>query len=108
MMKSGEGTPTRPRTWKDCFPYQQTCPWVSCRHHLFLEVRPQTGTIQYNFPNQEPDEIPATCTLWVATRGGVTLEEAGVLLNLTRERIRQIEIVATRKLKVFRKNLQTG
>lgn len=81
---------------------------MGCRHHLFLEVRPQTGVIQYNFPDQEPDELPATCVLWVATQGGVTLEKAGVFLNLTRERIRQIESAATRKLRVYRKNLSTG
>ena len=32
-----------------------------------------------------------TCALDVADRGGITLEEVGTLLNLTRERIRQVE-----------------
>ena len=108
-MENGEGSPLhRPRTWKDCFPYRDGCPWVGCRHHLFLDVRSQTGVIQFNFPDQEPTELRETCALWVATRGGVTLEDVGNLLNLTRERVRQIETAAVRKLKVFRKRLSTA
>ena len=33
-----------------------------------------------------------TCSLDVADRGGITLEEVGAILNLTRERIRQVEV----------------
>jgi len=36
--------------------------------------------------------MPATCALDVADRGGITLEEVGEILNLTRERIRQVEV----------------
>lgn len=39
-----------------------------------------------------------SCALDVAESGEMTLEEVGALMNLTRERIRQIEKSALRKL----------
>jgi DNA-directed RNA polymerase sigma subunit (sigma70/sigma32) len=41
-----------------------------------------------------------TCALDVADRGGITLEEVGEILNLTRERIRQVEVFGLEKLKI--------
>jgi DNA-directed RNA polymerase sigma subunit (sigma70/sigma32) len=35
----------------------------------------------------------------VADRGGITLEEVGAILNLTRERIRQVEVRGLAKIK---------
>jgi DNA-directed RNA polymerase sigma subunit (sigma70/sigma32) len=35
----------------------------------------------------------------VAERGGVTLEEVGEILNLTRERVRQVEVTGLQKLR---------
>jgi DNA-directed RNA polymerase sigma subunit (sigma70/sigma32) len=35
----------------------------------------------------------------VADRGGITLEEVGAILNLTRERIRQVEVRGLVKIK---------
>jgi Sigma-70, region 4 len=58
-------------------------------------VSPQTGTIKLNFPHREPWELERTCALDVADEApgeGVTLERVGTLLNLTRERIRQVEV----------------
>jgi DNA-directed RNA polymerase sigma subunit (sigma70/sigma32) len=43
-----------------------------------------------------------TCSLDVADRGGITLEEVGEILNLTRERIRQVEVRGLRKLSTRR------
>ena len=40
-----------------------------------------------------------TCSLDVADRGGITLEEVGAILNLTRERIRQVEVRGLSKIK---------
>jgi DNA-directed RNA polymerase sigma subunit (sigma70/sigma32) len=42
----------------------------------------------------EVHELEETCALDVADRGGITLEEVGRLLNLTRERVRQLEAEA--------------
>jgi DNA-directed RNA polymerase sigma subunit (sigma70/sigma32) len=47
------------------------------------------------------DELPAdTCSLDVAKEGGATLGRVGVVFGLTRERIRQIEAIAIRKLEM--------
>jgi hypothetical protein len=75
------------------------CPWVGCKHHLYLDVNPATGSLKINFPDLEPWELADTCALDVADRGGITLEEVGAIMNLTRERIRQIEIRGLAKLK---------
>jgi hypothetical protein len=75
------------------------CPWVSCKHHLYLDVNDRTGSIKHNFPDTEVWELPETCALDVADRGGTTLEDVGVHINVTRERVRQIEGKALRKLR---------
>jgi DNA-directed RNA polymerase sigma subunit (sigma70/sigma32) len=41
-----------------------------------------------------------TCALDVAEKGGITLEEVGEIMNLTRERIRQVEVRGLLKLKM--------
>jgi hypothetical protein len=87
----------RPRTRADCRwgnNQQRPCPWVSCKHHLYLDVNPETGSITLNFPDLEPWEMQHTCALDVTERGALTLEEVGEVMNLTRERIRQIEVRA--------------
>jgi hypothetical protein len=68
------------------------CPFVSCEHHLYLDVNPDSGAIKLNFPHLEVWEMAETCSLDVADRGGITLEDVGAILNLTRERIRQVEV----------------
>ncbi len=90
--------PFRPYTRADCRTAPRPCPWVSCKYHLYLDVQPQSGSIKMNFPDLEVWEMTETCALDVADRGGITLEEVGTLLNLTRERIRQVEHSGIEKL----------
>lgn len=91
----------RPKMRQDCANSgQRPCPWVACKHHLYLDVNPETGSIKINFPDLEPWELPQTCALDVAERGGITLEEVGEIMNLTRERIRQVEVRGLLKLKM--------
>ena len=85
---------TRPSCRGDCRGGQRPCPWVSCSHHLYLDVNPETGSIKINYPNLEPWELKETCSLDVAERGAITLEEVAEHMNLTRERVRQIEVRA--------------
>lgn len=88
----------RPRTRGDCIDMPRPCPFVGCAHHLYLDVN-EDGAIKLNFPNKEPWELTETCALDVADRGGETLIEVGRMLNVSRERIRQIEERQLRRLK---------
>jgi hypothetical protein len=47
-------------------------------------------------------EMGDSCALDVADRGGTTLEDVGAIMNLTRERIRQVEVKALAKLEALR------
>jgi len=87
-----------PKTREDCYKMERPCLFVSCRHHLYLDINEETRSVKYNFPGKEVWELEETCALDVAERGGVTLEEVGRIMNLTRERIRQLEILGLRKL----------
>ncbi len=89
----------RPRTRGDCAGGARPCPWVACTQHLYLEVNPETGSIKVNFPDVEPAELLESCALDLADRGGLTLEDTGNLLNLTHERVRQIEVGGLLKLR---------
>jgi hypothetical protein len=89
----------RPMTREECKVMTRPCPFVSCSHHLYLDVNPETGAIKLNFPHLEVWEMAETCSLDVADRGGITLEEVGAILNLTRERIRQVEVRGLCKIK---------
>ena len=89
----------RPRRRSDCVNGARPCLFVSCKHHLFLDVNTETGSIKFNFPDKEVWEMKETCALDVADRGGITLEEVGEILNLTRERIRQVEVKGLNKLR---------
>ena len=89
----------RPTTREECRGELRPCPWVACKHHLYLDINPETGSIKINFPDLEPWELQHTCALDVAERGGITLEEVGEIMNLTRERIRQVETRGLLKLR---------
>lgn len=94
----------RPRTRAECAEGPRPCLFISCKHHLFLDVNPETGSVKLNFPDKEPWELEESCALDVADRGGTTLEEVGVIMNLTRERIRQVESRGLYKLRVVAKD----
>jgi hypothetical protein len=90
----------RPTSRAECREEMRPCPWVACKHHLYLDINPETGSIKINFPDLEPWDLQHTCALDVAERGGITLEEVGEIMNLTRERIRQVEVRGLLKLKM--------
>jgi hypothetical protein len=92
----------KPETRADCQGGARPCPFVSCKHHLYLDVSARTGAIKLNFPDLEVWEMTETCALDVADRGGTTLEEVGAIMNLTRERIRQVEVKGLAKLAALR------
>jgi len=87
----------RPRTRGDCSRVPRPCPFVSCIYNLYLDIT-QKGSLKLNFPKMKPEEMPISCALDVAEYGGCTLQEVGDALNICRERVRQIEEAALRKL----------
>jgi len=89
----------RPRIRAECMNGPRPCLFVSCKHNLYLDVNPETGSIKLNFPDKEIWELEYTCALDVAEKGGITLEEVGEIMNLTRERIRQVETRGLMKLR---------
>jgi len=89
----------RPKTRGDCASVSRPCAFVACEHSLYASVT-DAGGLTLHFPDLEPDEMPAewSCSLDVADRGGATLEEIGAAINTTRERARQLEMLALKKL----------
>jgi hypothetical protein len=88
----------RPQTRGECAEMERPCPFVSCKYHLYIDVHPVRGSIKINFPDLEVWEMTDTCALDIADRGGITLEEVGEIMNLTRERVRQVETQGLAKL----------
>lgn len=88
----------RPQSRGECAEMERPCPFVSCKYHLYIDVHPVRGSIKINFPDLEVWEMTDTCALDIADRGGITLEEVGEIMNLTRERVRQVETQGLSKL----------
>jgi hypothetical protein len=90
----------RPIVRQDCIDgcnAARPCPWVSCRYNLYLDSL-ASGGVKVNFPKREPEDMPCSCVLDAAEQGEKTLAETGDLMNLTRERCRQIVERALAKL----------
>ena len=90
----------RPKTREECHKGHRPCPYVGCVYNLYLDVSCKTGSITLNFPDKQPEDMnPAfSCALDVADEGGATLMDLGEFMNLTRERIRQIEAKAIARI----------
>ena len=73
------------------------CPHASCRFNLLSDEKGRSGSKQGNISHRDLSE-PYVLTL--AERGGMTLEEVAHTLGITRERVRQIEFAALRKLNI--------
>ena len=93
----------RPQTRAEC-PTERPCPWAGCRHHLALDVTPAGSLLVYR-PDADVAEIAESCSLDVADRGGLSLEDIGEMMNVTRERIRQIEAKAMKRFGAMSKEL---
>lgn len=90
----------RPKTRQDCLAggmnEARPCPWVSCRNHIALELS-ASGSL-YTADGWDEDGRPSCVADMVEAKGPCTLEEIGNSLNLTRERVRQIEQQGIRKI----------
>lgn len=94
----GDDDQDRPRTRADCRHGPRPCPWVACKHHLYLDVNPETGSIKLNFGDMEVSDMEESCTLDVAERGVHTLDFVSELMNITKTRVLQIERTGCREL----------
>lgn len=100
----------RPRTRGDCLPggcnEQRPCPWVSCRHHLYLDVQ-RNGSIKLVHPNLEAWELVDSCTLDLIDKNerdqsapqGCSLDQCAAALNLSPEHVRSLEALALASLR---------
>jgi hypothetical protein len=93
----------RPKTRSDCEDAERPCPWVGCKYHLYLDVT-EKGSLRLNYPNNEPWDLMDSCALDLAERDGMTLEEVGNVLCVSKERVRQLE---HRGLRLLRRNVNS-
>lgn len=89
----------RPVTRGDCMEggvnEQRPCPWMSCKWHLATVRRTDRTDDQFA---EEIVGMRESCVLDVADQDGGTLERVGEALDVTRERVRQIEAKALRRV----------
>lgn len=90
--------PERPPNRSICEQGVRPCPYVSCRYHLYLDVRGD-GVLRVNFPEREPDEMMASCALDMAEDGPRTLDQVAGLMGMSKERARQLEASAFEKIR---------
>jgi sigma-70-like protein len=108
----------QPVTRANCVDGPRPCPWTSCRHHMLVEGELRGRDAVERSPAWAPGcrihpaargartleealvSLPASCALDVvdANPDGLSLEELGRLLSVTRERARQLEDIGLRKL----------
>lgn len=96
----------KPETRGQCEQAARPCPYVSCRHHIFIEMQ-KSGSIRFPFGDslQTLPKLEYTCSLDAAAEGEMTLQRVATLNNLTRERIRQIELKAIAKMREKKSDL---
>lgn len=99
-----------PPTREGCRNIPRPCPFVGCAKNNYLTVT-DNGTIKVTFPDLQPHQMDPdySCSADVADRGedlktvngtgGATVEEVAYAMNMTPERVRQIEVSAKRKVR---------
>ncbi|MCU1282450.1 MAG: hypothetical protein JWM53_5996 [bacterium] len=95
----------RPRTRAECIGGIRPCPWISCRHHLLVDVRAD-GKLTLNAESLE--DLPQSCSLDIADSTELSLKAVGKLLGVTRERVRQLETRAIKKLRESSEIIELG
>jgi hypothetical protein len=85
----------RPTCRADCANVPRPCPFAGCLWNTYLQVR-DDGSIKVTAPHRNLWDVPPdeSCVLDLADRGGMTLEQVAIVLNCTRERVRQVEFAA--------------
>jgi len=86
----------RPKTRGDCEHGPRPCPYVGCKHHLYLDVLP-SGKLRINFPGVEPTDLAHSCAL-DPQMFHLSPTEVGRVMNVTKEAVEQIETRAIGKI----------
>lgn len=81
----------RPPWIRVCPPQHRPCHHVACRYHLWTEWVYDGRAVVDLVQTRTWGDRRHTCALREAHRGGMSLEEIGQALHLTRERARQIQ-----------------
>jgi len=93
MRKKVTGKLVPPGKRCDCENGIRPCPFIFCRYHLSSNIR-KSGLLEINAQDSE-----YSCVLDVVEANGcVSLPEIGKLMNITMERVRQIELNALNKI----------
>ena len=105
---ASDGSLKRPRKRSECFEIMRPCPFVTCDFNLFPEWAGLRGRSKRSGCKKriirtkitDPFKVPQnrSCVLDIALLGGLTLEEVGYILDITRERVRQIQFAALKKM----------
>ncbi len=83
-----------PKTRGECANGPRPCPWESCRYHLSMRDYHCRGAALASRDKRE------SCALDVADQGPHFLDEIAKLFGVSRERVRQIEGAALRKMRI--------
>lgn len=97
-------TDRRPQTRSECFDGPRPCPWVSCRHHLALEVRDGEVILMLPADPTEWADLP-TCALDVAYQGGMTQVGLVALLTGTQYTMRRVRDAEAKGINALRERL---
>ncbi len=90
-----------PRRRSECLDRKRPCPWVRCRHHFIWLVWNKLRDRSNNEIADYITKLKYSCVLDIIDKHReMTLEQIAQLLNLSRERVRQIEEKAIRKVRV--------
>lgn len=111
-----DGYRTRPVQRGDCKPgaggahEQRPCRFIACKFHLAVDLGPGGRRVRLNFPGIELDEMPETCALDVADRGGLGASATASLLNITVQALNLIETraIRNRNVKIIARKLNGG
>lgn len=99
---------SRPRKRSQCEGGVRPCPWVSCRHHLAVDLLRDGRVVQIrpHWPGGElaadmygdPEAQPWSCVLDLIERHDLPMSTIEYQLDISRERIKQLETQAMAKL----------
>ena len=88
-----------PLTRAECPAATEPCGHVLCRHHLWVDDRRTCTGSPRSVQSQAWGDPRQTCSLRVAELGPQTMEIVGVVLGLSRERVRQLEVAAIEQVR---------